>query len=247
MRWTRFMCVPLEPACCNFSLRICSGGNFQQLHMQCSMHCGESAPAQGHHAASDNRKGCANLFGCASLTAAKVQAPWEREIAEQEARIHAQLATGAGAAAQQAGGQHAGPEERPALTLAQQLGQAPDAQQPAWNAQPDDDPLASLFGKLAGAFQQGQVSSGGGMGTPGAGPAGRVQTPEPQDALQLGIQQSVERAVKEVQHKLDELSERLAHMTLDHPKCNEALGLMQTCVITLNLLASSRPPPITLA
>ena len=173
-----------------------------------------------------------------------MQAPWEREVAEQEARIHAQLATGAGAAAQQAGGRHAGPEERPAPTLAQQLGQAPTAQQPAQGAQLDDDALASLFGKLTGAFQQ--AGSGGGMGTPGAGPAGRAKTPEPQATLPLCFQPSIERAVKEVQHKLDELSERLAHMTLDHPSCSEALGLVQTCAITLNLLASSRPPSITL-
>lgn len=146
----------------------------------------------------------------------------------------------------QTSGQPAGPEERPAPTLAQQLGQAPTGQQPARGAQTDDDALASLFGKLAGALQQGQASSEGGMGTPGTGPAGLGETPEPQATLQLGIHQSVERAVKEVQHKLDELSERLAHMTLDHPKCNESLGLMQTCAITLNLLASSRPPHITL-
>lgn len=183
------------------------------------------------------------LTGCA---AANMQASWEREVAEQEARIHAQLATGAGAAVQQTGGQHAGPEERPALTLAQQLGRAPTAQQPAWAAQPDDDALASLFSKLAGAFQQGQAGSGGSMDMPGTGPARPGETPEPQAALLLCIQQSIERAIKEVQHKLDELSERLAHMTLDHPSCNEMLGLMQTCAITLNLLASSRPPPITL-
>ena len=210
------------------------------------MQCGESAPAQNHHAAFDNRRGCVILFSCASLTAATVQAPWEREVAEQEARIHAQLATCGGDAAQQAGSQHAAPRERPAPTLTQQLGRAPTAQQAAGGAQPDDDALASLFGKLAGALQQGQAGSGSGMGTPGAGPAGRAKTPEPQATLQLCVQQSVERAVKEVQHKLDELSERLAHMTLDHPKCNEALGLMQTCAITLNLLASSRPPSITL-
>lgn len=126
----------------------------------------------------------------------------------------------------------------------QQVGQGPIAQQPAWGAKPEDDSLASLFGKLAGTLQQ--ASSGGGMDAPGTGPAGPVKTPEAQATLQLCTQQSIERAVAALQHKLDEMSERLALMTLDHPKCNEMLGLMQTCAITLNLLASSKPPPNTL-
>ena len=173
-----------------------------------------------------------------------MQASWEREVAKQEARIQAQLGGGAGDAAQQLRGQHAEPTEEPALTLAQQLAQAPGAQQPAWGATPDDDDtLASLLAKVAGAFQQASLGGGAQLDMPGAGtegPAGPAKTPRPQAAQLLSIEQSIERAVAALQLKLDDLSERLARMTLDDPKCNDVLRLMQTCAITLNLLASSR-------